>query len=102
MGDLLIKGMDMPKNCERCPIREGTFCDIIRKDIDRFYGGAVRRDKDCPLVEVPEHGRLIEASTFGVVMYQGSKYDNEDFLAGMEYILDLIDNAPTVIEASEG
>lgn len=48
---ILIKGMDMPKNCENCPIREGTFCDIISKDIDRFYDGAVRRDKDCPLVE---------------------------------------------------
>ena len=55
-----IKGMRMPENCEKCPIREGTFCDIINKDIDRFYSGSIKRDPDCPLVDLGKHGDLID------------------------------------------
>lgn len=66
---VLTKGMKMPENCEKCPIREGTFCDIINKDIDRFYRGSIKRDPDCPLVELPEHhGRLIDENEVRIVM----------------------------------
>ena len=41
---LLIRGMEMPKNCFICPFKNLEICD-----------------EDCPLIEVPPHGRLIDA-----------------------------------------
>lgn len=37
--------------------------------------------------------RLIDADQFGVISFQGK---SEDFIEGAEYILNLIDNAPTI------
>ena len=99
MADVLIKGMAMPWNCECCPIREGTFCDIIGKDIDRFYGGAVRRDKDCPLVKVPPHGRLVDADKL-LIDIMDRNIDQAQFDDYSEFC-HAIHEAPTVIEASE-
>ena len=62
---ILIKGMEMPKNCAECPclrrdckdIVHGYMCNItlgIRKNLDM-------RPKWCPLVEVSNpHGNLID------------------------------------------
>lgn len=70
---ILIKGMEMPKSCEKC-IYSGWsnfyqiyVCNAVRKDepvlFDRkqvkstaiVRGG---RADNCPLIPVPEHGRL--------------------------------------------
>ena len=59
---ILIKGMEMPKNCYLCP-----FCDYVSARCDAVKGTPytptsryeVRADW-CPLVPVPPHGRLIE------------------------------------------
>ena len=93
MADLLIRGMEMPKAGQLLQVAENVDGAIFVRETTRGEWHKV--------VDIPEHGRLIDASTFGVVMYQGGKYNNEDFHAGMEYILDFIDNASTVVEASE-
>ena len=50
--DILIKGMEMPKNCGWCPLRASC--------VHRIYMEC--RPEYCPLIEVPEpHGRLIDA-----------------------------------------
>lgn len=52
---ILIKGMEMPKDCESC-----TICDWIgcHRWEDNDIG---QRDDFCPLVEVPTpHGRWID------------------------------------------
>lgn len=55
--DLLIKGMEMPKNCyscwlgHKCPKYEALLWNEIGKE----------RKADCPLIPVPPHGRLIDA-----------------------------------------
>ena len=60
---ILIKGMEMPHNCEECGLTshrpEGLgLCHILHKQCNYDT-----RPKDCPLVEVPEpHGRLIDES----------------------------------------
>lgn len=44
---LIIKGIDMPKNCDEC-----IFADDYRVCDSKH---------DCPLIEIPKgHGRLIE------------------------------------------
>lgn len=44
-----IKGMKMPESCDACflPLR---YCDY-----------AMKPKGNCPLVEIPPHGRLIDA-----------------------------------------
>ena len=54
---LLIKGMTMPETCMYggCPI-DGKYCDLWWK----MGGGEYGRHRDCPLIELPEHGDLID------------------------------------------
>ena len=58
MADLLIKGMEMPKDCADCdihnPFSETPYCRRLLQAIP-LEG----RLENCPLVEVPTHGRLI-------------------------------------------
>lgn len=60
---ILIKGMGMPKDCNKCPITVEGYCRIIGYP----NGDALnKRYKPlwCPLVEVPKHGRLIDVDEF--------------------------------------
>ena len=54
---ILIKGMKMPETCMYggCPI-DGKYCDLWWK----MGGGEYGRHRDCPLVEIPDHGDLID------------------------------------------
>ena len=60
---VLIKGMEMPKNCDSCPCyyeTEGAWrdeCQVLRKEC----AISEERPSWCPLVEIPPHGRLIDA-----------------------------------------
>ena len=62
----LIKGMEMPKGCAFCkiPMRNGKKmnCPLVRCEWDlRDPMSADHRLDGCPLVELPPHGRLIDA-----------------------------------------
>ena len=63
MAGVYIKGMEMPKTCEDCNLE--SFCDlwvVARRMCDcEDHKGATIRHPDCPLIEVPDHGRLIDA-----------------------------------------
>ena len=48
-----IKGMEMPENCDDCPIAN---CRM-----DNGWLHYPDRPEDCPLIPVPDHGRLIDA-----------------------------------------
>lgn len=53
---VLIKGIDMPENCNKCPLSVNGYCRIIGHP----NGDAInKRYKPlwCPLVEVPKNGR---------------------------------------------
>lgn len=62
---ILIKGMEMPESCEDCsaqiidPTGGASGCAVNHSIILRKRGE--RRPTECPLVEVPKHGRLIDA-----------------------------------------
>ena len=63
---ILIKGMEMPTSCGDCKAfvcykqwagdMGDCFCGITKEDAK-----AKEKNADCPLVPVPEHGRLIDA-----------------------------------------
>lgn len=87
---ILIKGMEMPKDCWQCPFEK---C-VLRVLVDRH--------PDCPLVEVPTpHGRLIDADVLNTDDMIES-WVNGDLYRHEWCIDEWINNAPTIIEAEEG
>ena len=105
---VIVKGMEMPENCEMCPIRESTFCDIINKDIDRFYSGSIKRDPDCPLIALPDHhGRLVDADADSLKNKLNFINEAEHQIYGRESwgftakCIHAIDETPTIVEAED-
>ena len=116
---VLIKGMEMPVNCCHCPLI-GYDPDIEWSDGGRESHGAyvcvlthelidnTKCEEHCPLVQVPPHGRLIDADalykSFGAsgncnkcdLDAYKCQYYNEHTM--MEFC-ELIDDAPTIIDA---
>lgn len=78
---VLIKGMEMPKNCGRCWFNKSSLsCAITGSCIDRDDENRERLD-DCPFVEVPKpHGRLIDADALA----DDLDYDAKHFVEGHE------------------
>lgn len=63
---IIVKGMKMPKSCSKCRWFDmgggyGYQCTLLHKSFDMWNEISAARDKDCPLIEVPPHGRLIDA-----------------------------------------
>ena len=47
---VIIKGMEMPENCLRCPIREMDYCQVTSKPCTW-----TERPPHCPLENLPEN-----------------------------------------------
>ena len=61
-----IRGMNLPDNCMECPLETdyGT-CGYYSLFVEAGHDSEIlKRRDDCPLVEVPPHGRLIDADAF--------------------------------------
>lgn len=92
---ILIKGMEMPKNCDDCFFIERGYpdwCSLpqITNGEDEINDTKKRPDW-CPLVELPEkHGRLIDADAM-IDLWKGCRIDG--------YIEPLLNVRPTIIEA---
>ena len=62
---VLIKGMELPESCARCRLKYSA-CDQDLELICAASGRLIPREKrhempsDCPLVELPPHGDLID------------------------------------------
>lgn len=65
---IIVKNMQMPKNCAECPVAlSGKYCRI-NKTHTTYIKLPIRPDH-CPLVELPEkHGRLIDENEVRTVM----------------------------------
>lgn len=57
---VLIKGMKMPESCHQCVAGYGGFCFVCSAEDDGVCPDHGRPEW-CPLVELPPHGRLIDA-----------------------------------------
>lgn len=91
---ILIKGMEMPKNCLECPL---VVCLNV--------------ESDCPLVPVPPHGRLIDERWLKDAMIttlealkKNPKMDIQEMhlIAAFATLRYMVEDAPTIIEAEEG
>ena len=84
---VIIKGMEMPKRCGGCPLR--GVCK------ERMY--VEYRPKDCPLTELPPHGRLIDSDKLKSRLVLDN--DSSELQRISADILKWIDIQETVIEA---
>ena len=100
MSDILIKNIEMPKSCGECRLAVNAYgsqtegkCAVLG------YGVTYLRERHdaCPLVALPEHGRLIEENkAYDSIMEQTANHyiDMDGVDLGLQ-------NAPTVLEASK-
>lgn len=104
---VLIKGMEMPKSCEVCPL--GAEVDTVYETAMgcrinfkmRSKGNYDNRPEWCPLVPVPPHGRLIDSETLKNHEFVGLQADKTiSYQMGWNDALMVVaENAPTIIEA---
>lgn len=112
---VIVKGMEMPDSCYDCRMRtDGDFCSAMPKEFCG-YTDDIKRPDWCPLIELPSHGRLIDAKQFAenirvAKLYRltGQKdcanaFINNGGTISTEWwcVEDMINNAPTVIEEEE-
>ena len=114
---VIIKGMEMPNNCFLCPLSvlvgERLVCEVTRDEVLRW-----KIDFNCPLVELPPHGRLIDAdelvadikgqaerlwtldsvSERDYFIERNEKFRQAMFKAWCESLFAYLDTRPTVIE----
>ncbi len=109
---ILIEGMEMPRTCYDCKFRKRNGLELICPVLERSYKIADTqvlffREKDCPLIEVPEpHGRLgdldkLEQMFVDIDNAPYSGFDGEEPFYSAEDAAQIIRLAPTVIPASE-
>ena len=131
---VLIKGMKMPTSCDgSCPLYDCEFlrCNITYTEPWLGHDGEpievpIPIPSDCPLIELPPHGRLIDADEMVAsvkrqteIMREIAKevdklkpianskeLDDVDIVAIAETVekgvLQEIANAPTILEAEDG
>ena len=95
---VLIKGMEMPHDCDSCKVSDILDCTLWKPmDIGE-------RHPECPLVEVPTpHGDLIDRdevrdSVFNHLSIKGE----ENLLPAEKSVFGNIIKAKAVIEAEDG
>lgn len=90
-----LSNMKMPKSCSRC------FCMASCKLWKNIMSPEFNRHRNCPLVEIPPHGDLIDRSKL-----VWTPIDITDLPLSGEclpvYLKEDVDDAPTIIEAEEG
>lgn len=61
MADILIRGMEMPGHCRRCPLRDNDDSHCVLQPASAETDTWEFQRKHCPLLPLPEgHGDLIE------------------------------------------
>ena len=93
MAGIYIPGMEMPTNCCECPVAL-YLCKIGYQHLLKHEELYDERAKDCPLIPVPAHGRLISAE---LLKADFTGNFTEAYPPGL--IWAMIDDAPTIIPA---
>ena len=105
---VLVKGMEIPKDCPCCKMAyynasdEFTGCAVIpgkryAMHNDAVYAKSTQRPDWCPLVEIPAHGRLIDADK----MCADLVTVDPQYETMIEWCIQVTNAQPTIIEGSE-
>ena len=101
---ILIKGAKQPENCWVCDIgcSEFVVCDFYNVENREEFKN--KRMDNCPLFELPPHGRLIDADALmkvfaNLVLWAIDRGKYDAFINGLSEGYQAIEFAPTCIEA---
>ena len=106
---VLIRGMEMPDNCYVCPFMfhqrraPEVWCTAIENHwLDLRKVLSCDRHNNCPLISVPEHGRLIDADA--LLSKDRQIYRSDGAAIGARRYIEFseIEDDPTIIPAEEG
>lgn len=117
---VLIKGAKVPKSCAECDFIEyddeyefECWCPILRINVEEY---TAEKYAGCPLVEIPPHGRLIDADKIQAHIRENIALTEEaltcdlttnarlhiqDYAEMDNIFLEMLGDAPTVIENEE-
>lgn len=107
---VIIPGMKMPTACIYCPFmvsHDGDDCILQSNEANASFLNWEQMKAGCPLVELPSHGRLIDADKLEWMFadidnapYSG--FDGEDPFYSADDAVQIIRCAPTIIPAEGG
>ena len=105
--DILIKNVELPKACYsdvyseqgNCPFHFVAYQGGSHCSISECKCLKTKRPKECPLVELPPHGDLKDTNK---ILQWLNRICDEGQSISVGEIIDYIENAPTVLEATEG
>ena len=108
---ILIRSMDIPTSCDKCRFCVNGFTDTVPMyecAVQSYENVSVLVESNgepfdfrpdwCPLVELPPHGRLIDADELKSKFRHGNGDDDADS-AWISTIRRFITQADTIIEA---
>ena len=101
MSSVLIKGMKKPETCSKCPFCQFGGLDLklrclVTDESIINFDVKEKRAGNCPLVEIPPHGRLIDASEMAI------KFSCLDIdITTVKNLHECLMEIPTVIESEE-
>lgn len=100
---ILIKGMEMPESCGACPLeqlygRDGEVakCPLTEKIFSSYLVSEIRMS-DCPLIELPPHGDLIDRDA----LMKQIEHDTPLSTVFEKTMRRYLHNATTIIESEE-
>lgn len=105
-----IKGMEMPKSCYECIFKHAFFRNLDCSKLQGMTGFdqlpyTESRNPDCPLVPVPDHGRLGDLDAIIKKIAENidaaKKSDEYDWWNACLVAEDFVMGAPTIIPAEE-
>ena len=104
-----IKGFKFPDNCWQCPMVGGyELSDEVKTRYSTLHCRLLKcktpageKPKNCPLIPVPDHGRLIDADKADS-RFTPDFTELSDFQCGWNAAMKRVcEDAPTIIEAEE-
>ena len=104
MADILIRDMEMPKHCIDCPCMvdkySGDNCCLQSEEANEKITSWDDMKAGCPLVELPEHGNLIDRDAF---REENEYYLHREFINPKyeDTLDDLLKDAPVIVPASK-
>ena len=98
MSGIYIKGMEMPKHCWSCCFHDEVDDCIILKENCMTVWGEQKRLSDCPLIAVPDHGRLVDADAIDYDDYWWNRHYSAKECQQAER---MVEEQPTIIPADK-
>ena len=106
---VVVRGMKMPEDCPVCPLAHWnkldrfTGCELIKRYFDKEDMETRGRPSFCPLVELPPHGRLIDAYELAIEILKLQKYrfsiEDPEIFVSRKAVMQAIKDEHAIIEA---